>query len=784
MNKLATIGVSLLLSIGAMTGFQSCAPKAESGTFEAGKGSFLLNGEPFVVKAAELHYPRIPRAYWEHRIKQCKALGMNTICLYVFWNFHEEKPGEFDFTGQKDLAEFCRLCQKNDMYVILRPGPYVCAEWEMGGLPWWLLKKKDIRLREDDPYFLERVAIFEKEVANQVAGLTIQKGGPIIMVQVENEYGSYGESKEYVAKIRDIVRGNFGDVTLFQCDWASNFQLNALDDLVWTMNFGTGANIDEQFAPLKKVRPDSPLMCSEFWSGWFDKWGANHETRAADDMIAGIDEMLSKGISFSLYMTHGGTNWGHWAGANSPGFAPDVTSYDYDAPISESGKITPKYEKLRETLAKYMDGKKQAKVPDDIPTISVPAFEFTEVAPLFANLPEPKSDDTIRTMEEYDQGFGSILYRTTLPKIDRSATLTVTEAHDYAQIFIDGKYIGKLDRRNGEKQLDIPACAEGAQLDILVEAMGRINFGRAIKDFKGITEKVELKNGGRTTELKGWKVYNLEDRYEWYKGLKFEPLKSVKDAQGQRVPGCYRATFHVEKPGDTFLNFETWGKGLVYVNGYGIGRIWEIGPQQTLYVPGCWLKEGENEILVFDIVGPKEARTEGLEEPILIQLLVNKPLTHRNKGEELRLAGETPVLNGSFKAGNGWQEMKFGKPVSGRYVCIEALNAQDGKDLACIAEMYLLDENGERLSREPWIVKYADSEDVSQVNRSADKIFDLQESTYWSTETGSAYPHAVVIDLGAKHTLTAIQYLPRMESNVPGGIKDFKVYVKGENFSY
>ena len=784
MNKLATIGVSLLLSIGAMTGFQSCAPKAESGTFEAGKGSFLLNGEPFVVKAAELHYPRIPRAYWEHRIKQCKALGMNTICLYVFWNFHEEKPGEFDFTGQKDLAEFCRLCQKNDMYVILRPGPYVCAEWEMGGLPWWLLKKKDIRLREDDPYFLERVAIFEKEVANQVAGLTIQKGGPIIMVQVENEYGSYGESKEYVAKIRDIVRENFGDVTLFQCDWASNFQLNALNDLVWTMNFGTGANIDEQFAPLKKVRPDSPLMCSEFWSGWFDKWGANHETRAADDMIAGIDEMLSKGISFSLYMTHGGTNWGHWAGANSPGFAPDVTSYDYDAPISESGKITPKYEKLRETLAKYMDGKKQAKVPDDIPTISVPAFEFTEVAPLFANLPEPKSDDTIRTMEEYDQGFGSILYRTTLPKIDRSATLTVTEAHDYAQIFIDGKYIGKLDRRNGEKQLDIPACAEGAQLDILVEAMGRINFGRAIKDFKGITEKVELKNGGRTTELKGWKVYNLEDRYEGYKGLKFEPLKSVKDAQGQRVPGCYRATFHVEKPGDTFLNFETWGKGLVYVNGYGIGRIWEIGPQQTLYVPGCWLKEGENEILVFDIVGPKEARTEGLEEPILNQLLVNKPLTHRNKGEELRLAGETPVLSGSFKAGNGWQEMKFGKPVSGRYVCIEALNAQDGKDLACIAEMYLLDENGERLSREPWIVKYADSEDVSQVNRSADKIFDLQESTYWSTETGSAYPHAVVIDLGAKHTLTAIQYLPRMESNVPGGIKDFKVYVKGENFSY
>lgn len=765
-------------------------PSETSHSFVAGNGTFLLDGKPFVVKAAELHYPRIPREYWEQRIQLCKALGMNTVCLYTFWNAHEPKQDQFDFTGQNDLREFIKLCDRNGMKVILRPGPYVCAEWEMGGLPWWLLKKKDISLREQDPFFMERVDKFQKAVAAQVGDLTVTDGGPIIMVQVENEYGSYGKDKPYVSAIRDMLRENFGgDVTLFQCDWSSNFLDNGLDDLIWTMNFGTGANIDQQFAKLKEVRPQSPLMCSEFWSGWFDKWGANHETRPAADMIAGIDEMLSKGISFSLYMTHGGTNWGHWAGANSPGFAPDVTSYDYDAPISESGQTTPKYWELRKTLAKYMDGERQAPVPALIKPMAIKEFTFSEVAPIFSNLPEPKTDTDIKTMEEYDQGFGSIIYRTTLPALPEPALLTVSDPHDFAQVFVDGRYIGKLDRRNGEKELMIPACAAGARLDILVEAMGRINFGRAIKDFKGITGNVTLtveKDGHKwVDDLKNWQVFNIEDSYETYTGFgEFLPLGAFTPGDDGRLPrGVYRGTFEVKgKPSDTFLNFETWGKGLVYVNGHPMGRIWEIGPQQTLYMPGCWLKKGENEILVFDILGPREAKSEGLKEPKLDQLLVKKRLTHREPGENLDLTGLTPALTGTFAPGNGWQEARLDAPQRGRYLCIEALDAIDGGDVASIAEFYVLDGNGERLSREPWTVDYADSEETAQGNHSADKIFDLQESTYWSTVPGTVYPHALVIDLSGTRSISGIQYLPRMEAEVPGGIGTYRIYISDEPF--
>ena len=799
----------------------------QAGDFTVGHKTFLLNGEPFVVKAAEVHYPRIPRPYWEHRIQMCKALGMNTLCIYVFWNLHEPREGVFDFTGNSDVAEFCRLAQKNGMYVIVRPGPYVCAEWEMGGLPWWLLKKKDIRLREQDPYFMERVRIFEQKVGEQLAPLTIQNGGPIIMVQVENEYGSYGEDKDYISAIRDIVKETWSSLSpclpvLFQCDWSSNFEKNGLDDLVWTMNFGTGANIDHEFARLKELRPDAPLMCSEFWSGWFDKWGANHETRPAKDMVDGIDEMLSKNISFSLYMTHGGTSFGHWAGANSPGFAPDVTSYDYDAPINEYGGTTDKFFKLRKMMQKYSKEPLPAIPAPPAMMISIPPFELTERADIILGADSLVMNSPLLTMEEMDQGWGSMLYITTLPEISTESVLTLNDGHDYAQVFVDTAYIGKIDRVRNEKSLRLPAVKKGQELKILIEAMGRINFGRAIKDYKGITESVTLTSEQEghelTWNLKKWNIFTIPDNLATAR--KALDLAKQDSSLLFRGSGYYRGTFELKKTGDTFLNMEAWGKGQVFINGHAVGRFWSIGPQQTLYVPGCWLKKGKNEVIVLDVIGPslqayapsianalklsstkkipskRSPRTStsvlsprlpvslspvlfSQNTPELDKLNIEKSRLHNDPNDCPDLNSAIPVAEGQFASGNGWQtiNLRLNGLQKGRYIAIQALSSHSEKPEVAIAELYVRDADGNRLSREPWLVKYADSEEINRGNYTADKVFDLQESTYWQSARKSPLPHLLVIDLGSEQTISALDYLPRVEAGAPNSIKDFKIFV-------
>jgi len=754
-----------------------------SGSFVAGNNSFLLNGKPFVLRAGELHFPRIPKEYWEHRIEMCKAMGMNAICIYLFWNYHELQPGVFDFTGQKDVAAFVKLAQKHGMYCIVRPGPYACAEWDLGGLPWWLLKKQDIQMRTGvDSYFMERAKLYLNEVGKQLAPLQIQNGGNIIMVQVENEYATYGKEQPYMEAIRDAVRtAGFDKVQLFRCDWSSNFNNYKLDGVATTLNFGAGSNIDNQFKSFKELYPTAPLMCSEYWSGWFDHWGKPHETRSINSFIGSFKDMMDKNISVSLYMAHGGTSFGQWGGANGGPYSAMATSYDYNAPIDEQGSPTEKFYALRDLLKNYLQpGETLPEMPTAKPIITIPSFQLAQTAGFFNNLPTPKTSVDIQPMEMFDQGWGRILYRNTIPASANKRKLLIKEVHDWALVFIDGKQIGKLDRRMGDTAIELPPINKAARLDILVEATGRVNY-RYLVDRKGITEEVKLIDANNRTVLKNWQVYNFPTENGVPKYLKFTTAK----ADG---PAWYKGSFTLNKTGDAYLNMSNWGKGMVWVNGYNIGRFWKIGPQQTLFMPGCWLRKGTNEVVVLDLETPTTASIEGVAKPILDIIHPDESLLHRAKGQTLNLSSETPVHTASFTAGGGWKEVNFSQKVQGRFLCIEALSSQKDNDpLSSIAEIEVLGEDGLPLSKLLWKIAYADSEEVTAANNAADKIFDLQESTYWQSESAAKkpkHPHQVVIDLGKDETIKGMKYLPRGDKNASGLIKDYRIFVKTNAFIY
>jgi beta-galactosidase len=496
--------------------------------------------------------------------------------------------------------------------------------------------------------------------------------------------------------------------------------------------------------------------------------------------------MLDQNISFSLYMTHGGTSFGHWAGANFPGYVPDCSSYDYDAPINESGNATPKYFEVRSLLENYLpEGKTLPAIPDSIPTIAIPPITFDEAALLFDNLPEPKISEDIHSMEYFNQGWGSILYRTQLKESSAPQFLKVTEVHDWAQVYIDGRKIGVLNRLKGEASLPLPPVREGAVLDILVEAMGRGNFGKGIYDWKGITEKVEIISENGNTELKGWQVYSFPVNIE-------KISVNYREIAGQArndnpLPAYYRSYFTLDKTGDTFLDMSRWKKGMVYVNGHNLGRFWEIGPQQTLYLPGCWLKKGKNEIIVLDMAGADEPVISGLRKPVLDVVKGNGAYKYRKQNEQLDLSEEKPVYSGSFQPGNAWQKITFGKPCETRYFCLEALNSFGNDDFASIAELEILGADGKRLSRQHWKVVYADSEEADDANNIASNVFDLQESTIWHTSYSiikDKFPHSIVIDIGENKIITGFEYLPRMQAGKPGMIQDFRFYLKTTPFIF
>ena len=598
------IFTSTLIAIAAC--LPLCAQTRQSFTIQG--DHFALDGKPFQILSGEMHYARIPRAYWRARMEMAKAMGLNTIATYVFWNVHEPKPGEWDFSGNADLPEFLREAQQEHLYVVLRAGPYSCAEWEFGGFPAWLLAdpKMETALRSNDPAFMAPAEKWIMKLGQEVSRYQIGRGGPIIAVQMENEYGDFGSDQEYLKHLREIfLKAGFTDALLFTTNPTRGEKNGSIPGTYAAVNFGVG-HAAQGLDFLEQMRPGQPLFAAEYWPGWFDHWGQPHQTRPIGPQVADLETILGRGASLNLYMFHGGTSFGFMSGASwtNSTYMPDVTSYDYDAPLDEAGHPTPKYEAYRKVFAKFA-GHALPPVPQPPPVIAVPEFTLDQSALLWDNLPAAIHSDTAKAMETYSQAYGFILYRTELHG-PAHGTLAIPGMNDYAKIYLDGKLIGTLDRRLKQDSLTLDSARPEARLDILIENDGRINSTRMMRhEQKGAPQGVTL--DGR--ELNGWQVYTLP--MTSFSAVRFH---SGADAAGLAF---YRGRFSVSSVGDTFLDVRGLKKGAVWINGHAIGRYWDIGPQDTLYVPGPWLRKGSNNVTVFDIEGVVKPHLAGLTSPIL-----------------------------------------------------------------------------------------------------------------------------------------------------------------------
>lgn len=573
-------------------------------TFALGENDFLLNGKPFQMRAGEIHPDRIPPEHWRNRIQLAKAMGLNTIACYVFWSNHETEEGKYDFTTwNRNLAQFLTIVKEEGMFVFLRPGPYCCAEYDFGAMPPYLLKYPDIKIRCMDPRYTAAAEKYINELAKVVKPFLVTKGGPVILLQVENEYGSFGNDRNYLQWLVDLWRKNGMDIPFTTGDGPTTYMLEAGSLPGLAVGLDSGSSLKD-FDLAQKMNPGVPVFSSETYPGWLTHWGEEWAKVKPEDIGKEVDFLMKNNKSFNLYVFHGGTNFGFTAGANADriegtknginhSFMPDLTSYDYDAPITEEGKVTEKYRLMREVIQKYLpENEKLPEIPKEVPVVKVPDFKPAPFTTLWNNLPEPVKLVQPQPMEYLNQYQGMILYRTKLVG-HKSGKLILRDLHDYALVFLNGQLIDTVDRRLNENTVILPKTdVENPVLDILVEAMGHINFAEFMIDRKGITDRVVL--NGMT--LMNWEVYQFPLKENWIQNL--SKTERISD-----LPGTFfKGTFNLKEAADTYFDMSGYKKGMVWVNGNNLGRYWEIGPQKRLYCPQSFLKAGENTVVILDLL--------------------------------------------------------------------------------------------------------------------------------------------------------------------------------------
>ncbi|MFI6122918.1 beta-galactosidase family protein [Streptomyces sp. NPDC051064] len=591
--------------------------------FHISPEGFSLDGRPLRLLSGALHYFRVLPEQWPQRLRMMRAMGLDTVETYVPWNLHEPRPQEYDFAGVADLDRFLHATREAGLHAIVRPSPYICAEWENGGLPWWLLADPEVRaLRCQDPGYLARVDRWYDRLIPLLAPHQVTRGGNVLMVQVENEYGSYGTDTGYLEHLAAGLRGRGIDVPLFTSDGPDDFFLTGgtVPGRLATVNFGSRAT--EAFAGLKRLRPDDPAMCMEFWCGWFDHWGAEHVIRDAKDAADSLAEILAAGASVNLYMAHGGTNFSTWAGANTEdpatgaGYLPTVTSYDYDAPIDERGGVTEKFFAFREVLQRYTD-EPLPEPETPAPLLPAGSLELTQSIRLFDVLDELARTEVRAaeppSFEELGIGHGLVLYTSRIPGPRGPYPLSVHGLADRAHVFVDGTPAGVLERDGAEAVDGVRVPGTHARVELLVESMGRVNYGAGLGERKGVSRVLHTQQ-----ILHGWTARAVELGHGTPDGLPWETSSGgVEDAPTSRSgPVFHRGFLEVAEPGDTYLALPGWGKGYAWVNGFCLGRYWEArGPQRTLYVPWPLLRAGRNDVVILELDGVEHPVVELREAP-------------------------------------------------------------------------------------------------------------------------------------------------------------------------